>query len=683
MFNLKWTYQMLTATHFRSGLVILLFSFHLAHAQVDTVLNRYRQYLINTVAPENDPARMLATLTANYQWPDLNYADTARAFWQNLSHIRRVRDLALSWANPHSAFYQNENVKQSIHGGLGLWLKHRYKNANWWHNEIGVPLAMRDIIVLFEKQLSPAEREGALQVLAQYKLQKPGAGANLTWTADLGLHYGAFTGNEELMNTCRQLMIDEIHITTADGVQPDYSFHQHSARLQMYQYGAAFLKGNARIAWQLRETKWAYPPDKIKLLVDFALDGWQWMARGIYTVPGTIDRSCSRRDALSNADLRDLLPYLSQLDPEKSGEFTHMLFRQNDSGTALIGFRYYPYSDFSVYQQKDFGFFLKTISLRTLETESINSENLKGQLLNSGDGYTIRNGKEYFNLMPNWDWDLLPGLTSFKGANTIIRKQFAGSVSDSMSGFTSMDYGLGDNKGRAFNARKSWFCHAGLVVCLVVETDSNKNEENIFTAIDQSRWQGDVLVNNQKSPLKEGHHTFNKLRWLHHSGIGYIFLDPAVLTLDLKKVTGSWKSINASETDQPVHDDLFVPVLMHQQKKNIGYVIAAGRSPNETRTLASNPNWKIIRNDKDCQAVSFADGTTMISFFSPGTLEFNKHKISVDQPCLILMKKGKLFLSNPMHDKRTVNIKYNQSNANITMPDNGYSIYVQQLVTSK
>jgi chondroitin AC lyase len=160
-------------------------------------------------------------------------------------------------------------------------------------------------------------------------------------------------------------MIEEIHITTDDGIQPDYSFHQHGARLQMYQYGAAFLKGNTRIAWQLRGTKWSYPHEKINMLIDFVLNGWQWMARGIYTVPGTIDRSCSRRDALSNADLRDMLPYLTQLDPGKANEFQAMLLRQNNSGTPLNGFRYYPYSDFTVYHQKDFSFFLKTISSRT------------------------------------------------------------------------------------------------------------------------------------------------------------------------------------------------------------------------------------------------------------------------------------------------------------------------------
>jgi hypothetical protein len=28
----------------------------------------------------------------------------------------------------------------------------------------------------------------------------------------------------------------------------------------------------------------------------------------------------------------------------------------------------------------------------------------------------IQNGSEYYNLMPLWDWNLLPGLTAFKGA---------------------------------------------------------------------------------------------------------------------------------------------------------------------------------------------------------------------------------------------------------------------------
>jgi len=119
----------------------------------------------------------------------------------------------------------------------------------------------------------------------------------------------------------------------------------------MYQYGSAYLNQNVRLAWQLRNTPWAYPEEKIKLLTAFVLEGWQWMCRGVATVPGTIDRSVSRPDALRNADMRNLTPYLCELDPSKTTDLLALAARQDGRGGSLQGFRNFPYSDFSAYQK--------------------------------------------------------------------------------------------------------------------------------------------------------------------------------------------------------------------------------------------------------------------------------------------------------------------------------------------
>jgi|ADGO01.1.fsa_nt_gi Polysaccharide lyase family 8, super-sandwich domain. len=102
-------------------------------------------------------------------------------------------------------------------------------------------------------------------------------------------------------------------------------------------------------------------------------------------------------------------------------------------------------------------FFLKTISSRTLPTESINNENLKGRLLHSGDAYLVRDGKEYYDLMPVWDWNLLPGVTVFPGAAAAARLPWVGGVSNGMSGAAVMDYQLTDEKGGSLTAKKPGF----------------------------------------------------------------------------------------------------------------------------------------------------------------------------------------------------------------------------------
>ena len=615
------------------------------HAQADSILARYKKYLLAGERPDIDStARVVALYDPVRQWPDIDYGDQQRANWQPWTHLKRTRDIALEWSDPRSGHYHDSTWWLVINQALDHWLQRRYHNPNWWHNEIGVPQCMRDILVLVGDQLSAARMKGALEVMKQLRVQAPGVGANLVWSADLGLHYGALTGDEALVRRCADLLIGELHITTGDGIQPDYSFHQHAARLQMYQYGAAYLEANVRLAWQLRGTPWAFPEIKIRLLADFVLEGWQWMCRGVNTVPGTIDRSVSRINALHSADLRGTIPYLCAIDPAQAEAFCALAARQSGEGEPLRGFRCYPYSDFAVWQGAPFSFFVKTLSDRTLTAESINGENLKGRWMNSGDAYIIRNGKEYFNLMPVWDWDRLPGITSFPGAQRVIRHSFTGSVTDSVSGLTVMDYEIKGRPGHSLRARKYWACHDGIVICLI----AGSAPDSAFTVLDQCRKQGDVVKGD---------------RWVWHSGLDYIILGRDKLSVSEREASGSWQSINQSLPATPVKDSVFMPVVYHRGGAiSSGYVITAC-PPGEAGALVKNPLWKVLRNDTTCQAVRFADGVTLCAFWRPGVLKAGHgKKLQADKPCLMLLSGDKVYVSHPgqttVGDQITVRDQY-------------------------
>ena len=659
-------------------------------AQADTVLSRYQRSISAASALRSQEAsRLVTTWDSVRQWPDIVYDDTARGFWQLLGHLSRIRTLALEWSDPESGHFHDRDIWRVINGALDNWLEKRYHNSNWWHNEIGVPQLMRDILVVLRETLSTARLNGALEVLGQYRLQKPGNGANLVWSADLGLHYGALMGNDSLMRICADRLIDEVRITTGDGIQSDYSFHQHLARLQMYQYGAAYLEQNARLAWQLRGTPWAYPEDKIRLLSDFVLQGWQWMCRGANTVPGTIDRSVSRIGALHSADLRGTIPYLCKLDPSKTAAFRALAARQEGrgevrhgsagetrregAGEALQGFRYFPRSDFSVYQDRQFGFFLKTMSDRTLPTESINSENLKGRWLNAGDAYMIGSGNEYFNLMPVWDWEHLPGVTGYPSAGKLVRHAFAGSVADGNSGLSVMDYEL---EGASLGARKFWACHDGIVVCLIGDL---RCDAAAYTTIDQCRWDGDIVADGKV--LGEGADTLSSARWIQHAGKACIFLRPSKVVVKAGPSSGSWQSINASEPSTPVTEQLFMPVLLHSPgRDSSGYVLTGCASPREARSMARRPSWTILRNGGDCQAVRFRDGLVVCAFYAGGSLLLDKHRtITVDQPCLLMVGKDSLYLSDPSQKGMTVTVSLNGEAHSVQLPADGTTVISRYL----
>ena len=655
--------------------IMVLMMFCKSNAQTDTIiLNHYKQYLLSSTKPEGNIKQLRTSLNAAHQWPDINYSDIEKANWQNLQHLKRVRDLALVWANPQSADFHQPELWQAINSGLNHWLEKRYKNSNWWHNEIGVPAYMRDIIILLKAQLSPLQIKGAMEVMAQHRVQEQGVGANLTWSADLGFHYGVLTNNQELMRHTRDLILKEIKISTEEGLQPDFSFHQHGKRLQMYQYGRAFLWDNVRLAWELKGTEMAFPDEKIKILTDFVLNGWQWMARGIHTVPGTMDRSVSRSNALNNADIVELIPYLIELNPENKNAFNAIADKQKGEG-ALQGYRYFPHSDFAAYHQQTFSFFLKTISTRTLPSESINRENLKGKLLNSGDAYLIRDGNEYFNLMPVWNWDYLPGITAFDGADKIKRQPFTGSAGNEKAGLTVMDYQIENkDKSQLLSARKFWAANNKQVVCLIADLKGAGIKE-AYTVLDQCRWRGDVTVNKVNNRLRAGSNELDQVFWIHHSGFAYIPLKPVSASLGLKTVTGSWQEINVSETKVPVTERIFTPVLHHVNLENpqsTGYVLIACKTPDEASTVAANPNWKVLKNEKECQAVLFNDGTLMAAFYSAGRLRTKTtNELYVDKPCLVLIKDGKIYMSNPACKAIRVNITLNSKTGSFKLPEDG------------
>jgi len=658
-------------------------------AQADTILMRYKRLLYT--GPRTDPvsvARLVSTYDPVRQWPDIDYADQQKANWQLLNHLGRIGAIALEWSDPQSGHYHDSTWWSVVDRALDHWLEKRYHNSNWWQNEIGVPQCMRTILVLVGDKLTSSRREGALQVMRQLRVQGPGNGANLAWSADLGLHYGALTGDYALIQQCADLLAGEIHITTGDGVQPDYSFHQHLARLQMYQYGAAFLQQNARLAWQLKGTRWAYPVEKIKLLTGFVLQGWQWMCRGINTVPGTIDRSVSRIDALHSADLRTAVPFLCEVYPGQADAFRAIGAWQTGGEQTLRGFRYFPYSDFAAYQHPRFSFFVKTLSDRTLTAESINSENLKGHLMNSGDAYIIRDGQEYFNLMPVWDWEKLPGITGFTVAGKerdpvvsggIVRHPFTGGVTDSLSGLSVMDYEMKDSAGHWLKARKYWACHDDVVVCLVGDLRTSDTGTHAFTVLDQCRKRGNVVVDGRV--VSAGDDRSSSARWIWHSGVAYIFLQPQRAEVHTGEISGNWRDINLSLPDTRVKDSIFMPVI--QAPASFGYVLTACGQAREVKALIKRPSWKVLRNDSSCQAVQFGDGVVMCAFWRGGAVDLdgqgrvagNGHrKMAVDAPCLLLLSGNRLYVSNPSHASREVTVFVDGVSQRIRVPEDGTTV---------
>jgi len=613
-----------------------------ANNSAGLLLNRHKEFLLNTI-PVSKIETYCAKMNMDNRWDDIIYKNSGFGVLGAREHLFRVRMLAAAWANPSSNFYHDKNVWNVFQRGLNDWLHNKYQSQNWWHNEIGTPQTMRDIVVLTRDSLNSEQYQNALQIIAQHIVK--GTGANLIWSADIGLSYGALLNDTVLVKQCVQLIISEVKITNNDGIQPDFSYHQHGERLQTYHYGGDFLKDNIRIAWELRGTEWAYPKEKIQVLTDFVLNGWQWMARGIYTTPATIDRAVSRENALKLADLRKELPYMMELNPVRKAELKRMLKWQNGDTGKLKGFRYFPSSDFAAYHQKEFSFFLKTISNRTLPTEKINDENLKGELLNNGNTYFVQNGNEYFNLMPVWNWKFLPGLTSFVSADRIYNNTYSGGVNNGKSGLVVMKYGVSKDSTGHLTAAKMWACHKGTVVCLLANIESLNITDSIFTVMDQSRLSGDVIVNGKL--IGTPYNSISKVKYIYHNKLIYRPIDSSQVKLVVNDRQGSWSTINISGNQAIVKEKIFMPLLLNtMQNKNTGYSVSWCANSSQIDKVICKESFQVLSNDSVCQAVQFKDGTLMVAFAQNGNLKLKDGNIiSVNKPCMILSEADKYFVS--------------------------------------
>lgn len=647
----------------------------ICHAQTDTVIRRYRAYLLGS-SSTTGVRQDVRTLGPQGAWPDIDYAGTNRSVWEAMTHLSRLQSMAAAWANPRSALYHNDSLDQAVNRAFDYWLYHRFYNPNWWYNEIGVPQYVLHIMILRSARLSHYQRIRGLEQIGQYRIN--GTGSNLVWSAELGFHYGALTGDTTLMRHCIDTIIHEVRITTGEGIQPDYSFHMHGNRLEVYGYGTAFLKENVLLAMQCRGTPWAYPSDRIRLLVDFVLKGCQWMARGVHTVPGTLDRGITGKGALDGADLRALIPSLISLCPSEAPALRALAARQGGSGTPLTGFRYFPYSDFAVYHQKGFSFFLKTISTRTLPSESINGENLKGRLLNSGDAYLVDDGSEYFNLMPVWYWDRLPGITTFPGATEILRKPFVGSVSDGQSGLTAMDYLMGGAGREALSAHKIWICHQGFVLCLIAGLTAHHLQSPVVTILDQCRWQGPVTVNGSRSLQISATDTLHGVRWIRQGNFAYMPITSTPVVVFADTVSGSWSSVTSAGSDSLCVDSLFAAMLFHgshPKDQASAYVLVGVPSARKMKQLVDRPPWNILRNDTICQAVRFSDGMLGAAFFAQGALKLpGGGSLSVSRPCLVLLSGDVLYVSDLSHMGGECTVEVRGRTVKLTLPDVGTSV---------
>jgi chondroitin AC lyase len=606
---------------------------HGQNAMVDQDMQVLRQRLLAPLIESASLSRargLAAELDSDGQWPSIDYSHQDRAAWATSRHLNYLQTLASAYAtDPRAA----TELRAAVFAALDHWLQNDYRNPNWWHNEIGVPRLLAPTLLLLGTELSDIQLEQGVAILARATLSK--TGQNLVWLADISAQRGLLIGDAELVAAAYGRIADEIQLTADEGIQVDYSFHQHGACLYNHGYGAGFASDGARIAALLNGTRFAFAQEKVDLLTALVLEGHQWFTRGTWQDYGSYGREIAR--AGHNAGyLRGVVENLLQLPTGREHELRLLRQRLDGQGAMLVGYRHFWRGDISVQQRPDFYASARFYSDRLLNTDRPhNDEALLSHHIADGCTFitrTARAGAEYADIFPVWDWQHIPGTTIVQTpelSGELCRqgsRPFAGGVGDGQHGLAAIDF-----ERDGLRARKSWFFFGDMIVALGAGI-ADSSGHAVHTTINQCFLNGEVWRGEDAKGL-----------WVYHDGIAYFIDKSADLHLAQDELSGSWWRISRSASKEQIEHNIFSLYIDHGSAPQAGsyaYVVAPAMSLQDVQR-GRRPALEWIANSAEIQAIRETDlNLTGLVFYRPGSVEIAPDwTVEVDQPCLLLIRR--------------------------------------------
>lgn len=645
---------------------------------MDVVVGRLLNSLHQTTVNVSEVDGFRSTLQTNGSWPDIDYNSKADSIWPPDNHLIRLLTLARAYSKADSPYAGDADLLADALKALDFWLANDPKSGSgnpagtgWWFNEIYTPQRLGEIMLMLEPHLSATQLSAGLVIMQRAYIARSinsglNTGVNRTDRAYASMMRGLLAGDGALVNESYLAISDTILLTTNEGVQPDYSYHQHGAQLYIKGYGSSYASSLFRYGIWAAGTSFAFSPGQRVILIDYLLDGAQWFLRGDtcdftaagreLTRPGQASTGGSYRSAVNNALIAGGGYRLAEMQA-----FADRLNQAVSTGTAnpntaLIGHRHFRRSDATTFHRPEMSVFVKTSSTRTRQPESGNGEGLKN--LHLADGVTLihRHGNEYDDIMPVWDWRALPGTTTEQANYSLMppsnwgvigSSTHAGGVSDGVAGCTAFAYArLG------VAAKKSWFFLGDRMVALGADIDAATASNPVLTTLNQSLLKGAVTYGNAgiATTLATPRLGLSSIDWVHHDGLGYYFpLGSGNITLVGETRTGTWSSINSATSSAPVIDDVFAIHLDHGHPvADASYAYIVVPVDDATSMDTSSPNdLVIVRNDGVAQAVSDpSSGYTAVNFWAAGTVA----GITVDKPCSILVRRDATHLEITLSD---------------------------------
>jgi len=576
-------------------------------------------------------------LLDNGSWSDINYKDVPSGSWSPWDHTRRLIVMAKAYRTPGQAFYNDERLRTQIEAALAYVPTYygilTFPSGNWWFWTIGVPIDLGPTLVMMQGSVSASVIDDCVRTMAFHIGSSPTAkglvgptptGENLVWSAYTHLALGLLKNDAAMLGAVRDAMATACATTTADGIQPDLSFHQHGSQLYTGGYGGSFANDATRYALLTRGSEYALPAAANTTLMNYVADGVTWSLYGNYFDVSAIGREVARSSSSGFNGIAALLQ-AAAVDSPRQAEIRAAAARMLQSWTygfqpeltalaAAIdpaaaqwpaGHQHYYASDYTIHRRPGWFASIRMFSKRTKSGENTNGEDILGSRQSDGRFYLVLDGDEYFgpDVFPALDWTRLPGITVEQKSDTANdmygfgTRDLAGGTGDGVNGVSAMDLAPINS---VLAANKSWFFFDDAIVFLTNGITS-PSANRVETIINQ--WP----LRDPSAPLTRSGN------WLVCDRVGYyVYPQAAALNVTRALHSGTWASLGGS-TDTTPHSATFLTLWLDHGTAPINAAAAYAIVPGATaQSMASWIPPSILANTPSASAVAYGDAVGVV-----------------------------------------------------------------------
>jgi hyaluronate lyase len=612
----------------------------------------------------------------------------------------RLRVMALAWATPGSELAGSATLLSDLLAALEWFGRRRYsvlieRYGNWWEWEIGIPLAVVDLLLILHVELMT--RAPALQARLTAAIERftpapaVGTAANRVWRSHIVLLNAIVARKEPALSVARATLPTTFgDVDRGDGFHRDGSFIQHDDLAYNGGYGREMLIRTALLAYLLEGSKWRLEQADVARLTDrVATTFAPFMYRGAM-MDAVRGRNVSRinvsdvasgkaviyavlylASVAKDAGLRDMAAGWIAGLPASYSFFTyvpalpsywltpHIAWLAEQAiaaGTAspdLVGTFAFADMDRFVHRRPGFALSVAMNSARIANYESLNEENLTGWYQGSGVTmvYTRERPNYADDYWPTVDPYRLPGVTLDHRlrplAAPVARNASAavGTLAYAGAGIAAMRVSTDSN---TFGARKCWVTAGDVVIAMGAGITSEAPEPVATVLFNQpiAAEENGLIVDGKHFPLDAQQSQVDVRSWLVVPGLGgFVLPVPTKIEAAAPTRAGAWSAINRQgESPGDLRSKKYLTGVVNHgvrpQDSTYFYTMLPGAGATVTRDFANAGGVTCIQNSAALQAVEIKGASTLIHayiFWEAGACEDG---IEADGAALVLISRS-------------------------------------------